>query len=88
MYAHLHKQDIHVYLPPHPDSHRLGSNRGPDSKPFLLPHELIQKEGLARVELPHNTHHCHCRVNVVQVLDILTDDLQLSVVVGVWANQL
>ena len=40
------------------------------------------------MELAHHGHHCHCGVDVVQVSDVATDDLQVAVVVGVRVDQL
>ena len=89
-YQCLHQlwPNIAAHLAPHPYAHGLGTNRRAHPEPLLLTHELVEQEGLARVELAHHGHHCHCGVDVVQVFDIATDDLQVAVVVGVRVDQL
>ena len=77
-----------LHLSPHPDAHGVRSHRRPHSKPLLFPHELVEEEGLARVELAHHCHHCHCSVDVVEEADIAPNDLQVTVVVGVRVDQL
>ena len=79
---------IAAHLAPHPYAHGLGTNRRAHPEPLLLAHELVEQEGLARVELAHHGHHCHCGVDVVQVSDVATDDLQVAVVAGVRVDQL
>ena len=77
-----------TYLPPHPDAHGLRSDGRAHSKPLLFPHQLVEQEGLARVELAHHCHHCHCCVYVVQETNVAADDLQVAVVIGVRVDQL
>ena len=87
MYNNVH---VHVstYLAPHPNAHGLWSHIWPNPKPLRLSHQLVQQERLSGVEFPHNSHHCHSCLDVMEVPHILIHHLQLEVALGVGSNQL
>ena len=66
----------------------MRSDRRPNSKPLLLPHELVEEERLSRVELSDHGHHGDRGVDVVEETDVAADDLQVSMVVGVGVDEL
>ena len=76
------------YLSPHPDAHSLWSDIRPNAKAILLAHELVEKEGLAGVELAHHCHDSYSCLEVMKVTHILCNYLQLAVLSGVRSNQL
>lgn len=84
----VHESSVHadtprLHLAPHPDAHCLWLHGGPNPEALLLAHQLVEEEGLSRVELPDNSHDSNCTVDVVEVFHIVTDQLQPLVVEGV-----